>query len=113
MARNYWGTLLLAAAGIVGAALLNLVTPEIVRRLTGALTASSSGDGFLSERMIITYVIILSAAYLVRAVCRFLSIAVSHIAARKGLLDTRASYTSTTAMMRPTKDICLRFSPFG
>ncbi|MDR0670481.1 MAG: ABC transporter ATP-binding protein/permease [Treponema sp.] len=81
MARKYWGTLLLAATGIVGAALLNLVTPEIVRRLTGALTASSSGNGFLSERMIIMYVIILAAAYLVRAVCRFLSIAVSHIAA--------------------------------
>ncbi|MDR1351895.1 MAG: ABC transporter ATP-binding protein/permease [Treponema sp.] len=80
MARKYWGTLLLAAIGIVGAALLNLVTPEIVRRLTRTL-ASSSGDGFLSEGRILLYVIILTAAYIVRAVCRFLSIAVSHIAA--------------------------------
>jgi ATP-binding cassette subfamily B protein len=78
MARKYWGTLLLAVTGIIGAALLNLVTPEIVRRLTGTLTA---GDGILSEHMILIYVGILVAAYLVRAVCRFLSIAVSHIAA--------------------------------
>jgi hypothetical protein len=36
MARKCWGTLSLAAAGIVGAALLNLVTPEVVRRLSQA-----------------------------------------------------------------------------
>ncbi|MDR3144889.1 MAG: hypothetical protein LBU21_01275, partial [Treponema sp.] len=81
MARKYWGTLMLAAIGIVGAALLNLVTPEIVRRLTRTLAASAPGGSFLSERTILIYVIILVAAYLVRAVCRFLSIAVSHIAA--------------------------------
>jgi ABC-type multidrug transport system fused ATPase/permease subunit len=82
MARKYWGTLLIAAVGIVGGALLNLVTPEIVRRLTRTLSLSAAGDsGTLSDRMILIYVIILVAAYLVRALCRFLSMAVSHIAA--------------------------------
>jgi ATP-binding cassette subfamily B protein len=77
MVRKYWGTLLLAIFGILGAALLNLVTPEVVRRLTKTLIAGGSS----SERMILIYVIVLVTAYLIRAVCRFLSIAVSHIAA--------------------------------
>ncbi|MDR2618966.1 MAG: hypothetical protein LBC62_08860, partial [Treponema sp.] len=77
MVRKYWGTLLLAIFGILGAALLNLVTPEVVRRLTKTLIAGDSSG----ERMILIYVIVLVAAYLIRAVCRFLSIAVSHIAA--------------------------------
>jgi ABC-type multidrug transport system fused ATPase/permease subunit len=82
MARKYWGTLFLAALGIIGAALLNLVTPEIVRRLTGTLMAGAAAPGTATnERLILIYVIILGAAYLVRAVCRFLSIAVSHLAA--------------------------------
>ncbi|MDR2135490.1 MAG: ABC transporter ATP-binding protein/permease [Treponema sp.] len=81
MARAYWGTLALAAAGIVGAALLNLATPEIVRRLTRTLVASSPENSLPNERLILLYALILIAAYLVRAVCRFLSMAVSHIAA--------------------------------
>ena len=37
MAKRHWGTLAVACLGIIGAALLNLVTPEIVRRLTASL----------------------------------------------------------------------------
>ena len=37
LARKHWGTLAIAAAGLVGAAVLNLVTPEMVRMLTARL----------------------------------------------------------------------------
>ncbi len=77
LARKHWGTLCIAALGIIGAALLNLVTPEIVRRLTASLNA---GEG-LANGLLLTYVIILVAAYLLRAVCRFISMAISHLAA--------------------------------
>ncbi|MGI5894808.1 MAG: ABC transporter ATP-binding protein [Candidatus Merdivicinus sp.] len=77
MARKHWGTLIIAACGIVGAALLNLVTPEIVRRLT----ASLSLEGGLTTQLLVGYVLVLIAAYLLRAVCRFISIAISHLAA--------------------------------
>ena len=38
MARKHWRTLAFATFGIIGAALLNLVTPEIVRRLIASLS---------------------------------------------------------------------------
>ncbi len=47
MARRHWGTLLLATLGILGAALLNLVTPEVVRRLTAALERGGLTDSLL------------------------------------------------------------------
>ena len=77
MARKHWGTLLIAILGIIGTSLLNLVTPEIVRRLT----ASLGSGGQLTDRLLLTYVIVLTAAYLLRAVCRFISMAISHVAA--------------------------------
>lgn len=77
LARKHWGTLCIAALGIVGAALLNLVTPEVVRRLTASLNT----DGGVAGSVLLTYVIILAAAYLLRAACRFISMAISHLAA--------------------------------
>ena len=76
MARKHWGTLAIAVVGLVGAALLNLVTPEMVRRLTGALESDGVSSGIL-----IGYVVILVVAYLLRAVCRFISMSISHLAA--------------------------------
>ncbi len=77
MARKHWGALIAAACGIVGAALLNLVTPEIVRKLTAALEV----EGGLTVSLLLGYVFVLLGAYLLRAVCRFISIAISHLAA--------------------------------
>ena len=77
LARKHWGTLCIAALGIIGAALLNLVTPEIVRRLTASLNAGED----LAGGLLLTYAAILVAAYLLRAVCRFISMAISHLAA--------------------------------
>jgi len=77
MARKHWGTLALATLGIVGAAMLNLVTPEIVRRLI----ASLSIEGGTDSALLIGYALVLTGAYAVRAVCRFISMAISHLAA--------------------------------
>ena len=83
MARKHWGTLLIAIMGIIGTSLLNLVTPEIVRRLT----ASLGSGGQLTDQLLLTYVIVLTAAYLLRAICRFISMAISHVAAWRFVPD--------------------------
>ena len=77
MARRHWGTLALASLGIFGAALLNLVTPEIVRRLTASLYI----EGGTTESLLFTYALILTGAFVIRAVCRFISMSISHLAA--------------------------------
>lgn len=77
MAKRHWGTLAVASLGIIGAALLNLVTPEIVRKLTASLEM----PGGPAANTLAFYAIVLVAAYLLRAVCRFISLAISHLAA--------------------------------
>ena len=76
MAKKYWRTIGIASIGIVGAALLNLITPAIVRALTGALTESS-----INEKDLLIFAAVLAGAYLLRAGCRWLALAVSHVAA--------------------------------
>lgn len=77
MARPYWGVLAVAVLGLVGAALLNLVTPEIVRRLTARLGSLE----LLSVGTLLLYAGILAGAYLLKAFCRYLSMYCNHIAA--------------------------------
>lgn len=77
MTKRHWSSLFIAVAGIIGAALLNLVTPDIVRRLT----ASLSLDGNMTTDLLLTFVAVLAGAYLARAFCRFISMYVSHLAA--------------------------------
>ena len=77
MARRHWGTLLLATLGLLGAAILNLVTPEVVRRLTGALETPET----MTAGLLVTFVLILLGAYLLKAVCRFFAMYMSHVAA--------------------------------
>ena len=77
MAKRHWGTLAVACLGIIGAALLNLVTPEIVRRLTASLEL----PGGANTQLLVLFSLILVGAYLLRAVCRFISLAISHLAA--------------------------------
>jgi len=91
MTRKHWGTLFVAVLGIIGAALLNLVTPEIVRRLITSLSSpansssglpgSGSASGSMTPALLLAFVLILIGAYLVRALCRFISMYVSHLAA--------------------------------
>jgi ATP-binding cassette subfamily B protein/subfamily B ATP-binding cassette protein MsbA len=77
MAKKHWGRLCLAVVGIIGASLFNLVTPAIVRRLTGALTFS----GNISVDLLVFYACILIGAFFLRACCRWVTIAIAHVAA--------------------------------
>jgi len=76
MARKYWRTIAFASIGIVGAALLTLITPAIVRMLTQKLT-----DGQMTVNTLLLYSAILVGAYLLRSGCRWVALAISHVAA--------------------------------
>ena len=76
MARKYWRTISLASIGIIGAALLTLITPAVVRNLTQTLT-----DGEITVNVLLIYSAILAGAYLLRAGCRWVALAISHVAA--------------------------------
>ena len=77
MARRYWGRMVLATLGVLGTALLGLVTPEVVRRFTAII----STPGELTGKAIAFYTAILVGAYLLRGVCRFASLSQAHVAA--------------------------------
>lgn len=77
MAKKHWGELALSVFGLLGATMMNLVTPEIVRRVTAYLSLPDTPQ----MRVILTYAAILAASYLLRAVFRFISMYVSHVAA--------------------------------
>ncbi len=77
MASNHIGTMIFACVGIIGAALLDLVTPALLR----AFTASVSDIETLTKKTLLVYAGVLLAAYLVRALCRGITLGVAHIAA--------------------------------
>ena len=77
LASNHIGTMIFACVGIVGAAVLNLVTPALLRRFTASLEHSET----LTKQLLFAYAGVLVAAYLVRALCRGISLGVAHIAA--------------------------------
>ena len=76
MVKPYWGTLALTVAALIGASAVSLVTPEMVRRLTGVLT-----DGTATKEKILIYAAILLAAYLAKAFLTFVSKYKAHVAA--------------------------------
>jgi len=76
MAKKHWRTIAFGAVGVIGAALLNLVTPEVVRRLTSGLEFEK-----ITPNILLIYAAVLVGAYLLRAGFRWLGLAVSHIAA--------------------------------
>ncbi len=76
-ARPWWGNLAVTVLSLIAASLLNLVTPEAVRRLTASLGSPDT----LSVRILLTYAAILLGAYLVRVLFRFLAMWQAHIAA--------------------------------
>jgi len=76
MAKKHWHTIGLASVGIIGAALLNLITPAIVRNLTANLT-----DNGVTVSILLTYSAILAGTYLLRAGCRWVALAINHVAA--------------------------------
>ena len=95
MAKAYRGELIIAVIGLVGTALLNLVTPEVVRRLTAALTAPNGVD--LS--LLAVFAGILLGAYLLKALCRYLSMYYNHVAAWNFVGDLiTATYTKMQSL---------------
>ncbi|MCL2094455.1 MAG: ABC transporter ATP-binding protein/permease [Treponema sp.] len=76
MARKHWGKLAFAILGTIGASVMNLVTPQIVRQLTGALLAEGA-----TVNLLILYAATLVGAYILRASCRWVAINISHIGA--------------------------------
>ena len=80
MAKKHWKTIAFGTLGIIGASLLNLVTPAVVRNLTGSLLEGGE-SGPVNTRLLVIYSAVLAGAYLLRAACRWVALAVSHIAA--------------------------------
>ncbi|MBQ8510235.1 MAG: ABC transporter ATP-binding protein [Clostridia bacterium] len=77
LASNHIGTMIFACVGIIGAAVLNLVTPALMRRFTASLET----PGTLTMELLVIFAVVLIAAYLMRAICRGISLGVAHIAA--------------------------------
>lgn len=75
-AKPWAGTLIITSVVLLIASLMSLVTPELVRRLTGAIS-----NGSVSPKLILIYSLILIGSYLIRGVCRFLSMWLAHVAA--------------------------------
>lgn len=77
LARPWWGSLFMTVLCLIGSSLLNLVTPEVVRRLTALLGTPEN----LTLNILMTYVILMIAAYIIRGVLKFLAMWQSHVAA--------------------------------
>lgn len=77
MAKPWWGELVVTVISLLSASLLSLVTPEAIRKLTALL--GTPGDA--TTALILKYCTILVGAYLLRALCRFLSMWQAHVAA--------------------------------
>ena len=101
MARAHWKTLIVAVLGLIGAAALNLITPEIVRKLTAALDG-----GAITTQMLGQLVLILVCAYFLRAVCRFLAMSISHLAAWRFVADlTFKLYDQLQGLSRTSRPV--------
>ncbi|GHV11461.1 ABC transporter permease [Clostridia bacterium] len=81
MARHHWRTVAVASLGIIGASLLNLITPKIVQMLTAGLTPDDTQVLTINLNQLVIFAIVLVAAYLLRAGCRWVALAIAHVAA--------------------------------
>lgn len=82
MAREHWGVLIVAALALIGAAVMGLVTPGIVQKLTALLESNTATLGELA-----TLCLILVGAYALRMVCRFGAMYLSHLGAWSFVAD--------------------------
>ena len=82
MAREHWGVLIVAALALIGAAVMGLVTPGIVQKLTALLESDAVTVGELA-----TLCLILVGAYALRMVCRFGAMYLSHLGAWSFVAD--------------------------
>ena len=82
MARQHWGVLSVAALALIGAAVMGLVTPGIVQKLTALLESNAATGGELASLCLI-----LVGAYALRMVCRFGAMYLSHLGAWSFVAD--------------------------
>ena len=76
LAKKYWGFIAITAVALVINAGMQLVSPAVVQQMTGAMTS-----GELTVRLLVIYSAVLIGSYLIKALSRFISIWVGHIAA--------------------------------
>lgn len=77
MAKPWWSSIFITVFSLIAAAVLNLATPEMIRRMTALLSAPDT----LTYRCVITFALLLALSYALRAVFRFLAMWQSHVAA--------------------------------
>ena len=85
-ARPYWGYLIISALSLLGITAINLLTPWLIKDLTQILTSDFNSNSMTSIRKI---AIILTVAYAVRAIFRYLNNYLSHLAAWNLVADMR------------------------
>ena len=76
MAKPFWGTMIFTVFTLIGVSAVSLVTPEMVRRMTGLLT-----DGTATVEKMLTYAAVLLIAYIIKSILSFLAKWQAHIAA--------------------------------
>lgn len=84
MAKPWWREIFVTIFALTAAALLNLVTPELIRRMTSLLGTPDK----LTYKIIITYAAVLAVSYILRAVAKYFAMWQAHIAAWKFVADT-------------------------
>lgn len=85
-ARPYWGLLIISGLSLLGITAINLLSPWLIRELVSILSNELNASSFIRIRNI---ALILLAAYILRAVFRYLNSYLSHVAAWKLVADMR------------------------
>ena len=83
MAKPWWKNLVVTVFALILAALLNLVTPELIRVLTAIMS-----EGKLTYEAVVVLFVVLSASYVLRGFFRFLSLWQAHVAAWNFVANT-------------------------
>lgn len=76
-AKKYYFIIIITIISLICAAALNIVTPEVVRRFTALIQVPEN----IKMNTLLTYSLILIGAYFLRAVFKFLSLWLAHVAA--------------------------------
>ena len=84
MARPWWKNIAFTVIALILAALLNLVTPELIRKMTEIL----STPGALTYEIVIWFFVALTLTYAIRAFFRFVAMYQAHVAAWNFVADT-------------------------
>lgn len=102
LAKPWYGSMAVTVIALIAASLTSLITPGAVRQLTALLNTPEK----LTASVLLTYVGIMVGAYLLRAVCRFISMWQAHVAAWNfvGYLTTKCYDKLESLSMRYYSD---------